>query len=59
MNYLKNLLIIILFSCLPLIAFASETSYCGDGSLNELHEECDDGNFINRDGCSTYCKIED
>ncbi len=38
------------------IAFAS--LYCGDGILSE-GETCDDGNFINRDGCDSYCKLED
>ena len=34
-------------------------AYCGDGALETPAEECDDGNFIDRDGCSSYCKIED
>lgn len=36
----------------------AEEPYCGDGMLS-AGEECDDGNFINRDGCSSYCKVED
>lgn len=40
----------------PSFAFAS--LYCGDGIVSE-GETCDDGNFINRDGCSAYCAIED
>lgn len=41
-------------------ALAEEALYCGDGLHSESEgEECDDGNFINRDGCSAYCKIED
>ena len=47
--------LIIGFLLMPMSASAS---YCGDGGLNE-NEECDDGNFINRDGCSAYCEIED
>ena len=40
--------------------FATDTSYCGDGAINtEYGEECDDGNFFNRDGCSNYCILED
>ncbi|MBU0706494.1 S-layer homology domain-containing protein [Patescibacteria group bacterium] len=39
-------------------AMAAETLYCGDGILSAI-EECDDGNFINRDGCSSYCELED
>lgn len=30
---------------------------CGDGTLN-LGEQCDDGNKINGDGCSSYCLKE-
>jgi cysteine-rich repeat protein len=30
---------------------------CGDG-IPEFPEQCDDGNSINGDGCSTACKIE-
>ena len=30
---------------------------CGDGIV-VLEEECDDGNIINKDGCSSTCKIE-
>ena len=32
-------------------------TYCGN-SLNESPEECDDGNSLNKDGCSSECKIE-
>lgn len=31
--------------------------FCGNNVL-DLDEECDDGNLINRDGCSDACKIE-
>ncbi len=34
------------------------TNFCGDGILNEICEECDDGNNIDGDGCSALCKIE-
>lgn len=30
---------------------------CGDGII-EGREECEDGNLINNDGCSQYCRIE-
>jgi len=30
---------------------------CGDGN-RELPEECDDGNIVNEDGCTTLCRIE-
>ena len=53
---LAGVLIVLLF--MPSLSFAD--FYCGDGALNEEYgEECDDGNFINRDGCSAYCEIED
>lgn len=31
--------------------------YCGDG-IKDADEECDDGNNINGDGCSSVCKTE-
>ena len=60
---LKAIKKISLFSILTVlltagISLAEEALYCGDGIQSE-GEECDDGNFINRDGCSAYCKIED
>ncbi len=33
------------------------TPVCGDGE-KQSNEECDDGNIINGDGCSSECKIE-
>ena len=61
-NMLKKIslttLILVLF--LSQSAHAAETAYCGDGLLSEeLGEQCDDGNFVNRDGCSAYCLLED
>ncbi len=36
-----------------------ENGRCGDGIRQEhLGEECDDGNLIDGDGCSSACKIE-
>ncbi len=32
--------------------------FCGDNILNLGIEECDDGNNINGDGCSSVCEIE-
>jgi len=33
--------------------------YCGDGVIDdELYEECDDGNNVNNDGCSSSCQRE-
>ncbi len=35
-------------------------AYCGDGDVEELQgEQCDDGNFNDGDGCSSYCLLED
>lgn len=45
-----------IFLVLP--ARAEDALYCGDGILS-AQEECDDGNFVNRDGCSAYCLTED
>jgi len=32
--------------------------YCGDGAVNQQDEQCDDGNNINGDGCSSQCVLE-
>ncbi len=32
--------------------------YCGDGQLNAVDEECDDGNLLPGDGCTGVCKLE-
>lgn len=32
--------------------------HCGDGILDLLFEECDDGNILNGDGCSSVCEWE-
>jgi len=34
-------------------------AYCGDGNLDEVYEECDDGNNEPDDGCSAECIIEE
>lgn len=55
-----NLGMLLLLVMIQSPALAQEAAYCGDGMLSEdLEEECDDGNFVNRDGCSAYCKLED
>ncbi len=36
---------------------AEASGICGDGSLDPA-EDCDDGNQINGDGCSSYCRRE-
>src|SRR5699024_8842272 len=44
------------------VAGGSCTSACGDGILlredAQLGHECDDGNTIDGDGCSSNCKLE-
>lgn len=32
---------------------------CGDGEINQEHEQCDDGNVTSGDGCSSACEIEE
>jgi cysteine-rich repeat protein len=41
----------------PAWAFPSAPS-CGDGVINQTGEQCDDGNTINGDKCSSTCQIE-
>lgn len=38
-------------------ALAISTFHCGDGTLS-AGEECDDGNLVPNDGCSSTCKTE-
>ena len=48
-----KLILVCLIIGFLLIPMSVSANYCGDGVLNE-NEECDDGNFINRDSCSAY-----
>jgi fibro-slime domain-containing protein len=34
------------------------TASCGDGNLDSPGEECDDGDLVDGDGCSSSCKVE-
>ena len=34
-------------------------SLCGNGTVESPYEECDDGNLIDGDGCSSTCEIEE
>jgi cysteine-rich repeat protein len=44
-----------LFFSIPLIH-----AYCGDRTIEPSQgEQCDDGNFSDGDGCTSYCKLED
>ena len=36
-----------------------DTSYCGDSFVDDQHEQCDDGNNIDGDGCSSTCVSEE
>lgn len=31
---------------------------CGDGAIIRPSEQCDDGNTMNGDGCSSMCQVE-
>ncbi|MFH1286940.1 MAG: hypothetical protein ABII02_04295, partial [Candidatus Magasanikbacteria bacterium] len=31
-------------------------AYCGDGIIQFEHEDCDDGNDVNDDGCNNFCE---
>ena len=31
---------------------------CGDGTVNQTSEQCDDGNTVDGDGCSASCQVE-
>lgn len=56
----KFILLLLLIVCISGNSALAIDLYCGDGLHSESEgEECDDGNFINRDSCSAYCKIED
>jgi len=33
-------------------------TYCGDGVVQSPDESCDDGNFLNGDGCTSSCQTE-
>jgi cysteine-rich repeat protein len=59
-KYKEVIIITVIMASTGLYTPVFAESYCGDNIKNEdFGEECDDGNFINRDGCNTYCKIED
>ena len=32
--------------------------YCGNSLFNSSDEQCDDGNYVNLDGCNEFCEIE-
>jgi proprotein convertase subtilisin/kexin type 5 len=34
------------------------TTVCGDGIVMSLFEQCDDGNTMSGDGCSSFCIVE-
>ena len=61
-------------SAFSIISYSSYTSYgysstsstysalhapvCGDGTVNQGFEQCDDGNVLNYDGCNSACQKE-
>jgi cysteine-rich repeat protein len=47
-----------LCASLAALASGSASAQCGDGSLDDLLEECDDGNVQDGDGCSGACALE-
>jgi len=53
----KNILIVaVIFTIFNLVSLISAT--CGDGIIKIGVEQCDDGNIVNGDGCSSQCQIE-
>ena len=42
----------------PTSAVGACASACGDGILQQSVEQCDDGNILDGDGCSSACKTE-
>ena len=56
----KIIFTIILGISLIVLIGAVSACHCGDGTIDEhLEEECDDGNTVNGDGCSSTCIIEE
>jgi uncharacterized repeat protein (TIGR01451 family) len=53
----KLAFVLVLACTLVILGFAS-ACHCGDGSINQISEQCDDGNLIDYDGCSSTCQIE-
>ena len=43
------------FACTPSCEPGAPASYCGDGVWDPEHEECDDGNANELDGCDSDC----
>ena len=40
-------------------AYADQSGTCGDNRQQPAREECDDGNVLGGDGCSSQCYLED
>ena len=42
------------------VNIAHQNLFCGNGNVEQFYgETCDDGNVIDGDGCSSFCKVED
>lgn len=58
---MKNLVSVLALSLVLLLGvgvYSAQAQCCGDGFL-EPEEQCDDGNNLNGDGCSSLCVIEE
>src|SRR3989344_4556560 len=63
----KNIVLLMLFMVFLSISFVSlinaggdyHPPVCGDGIISLHHEQCDDGNTISGDGCSSQCMVEE
>jgi cysteine-rich repeat protein len=54
---LSVLVVMSAFAFGSLLATAA-TGVCGDGAINLVGEECDDGNKVSGDGCNAICQRE-
>ncbi len=50
-------LVVVVALCPSCIIASSNSGSCGDGVVDDF-EQCDDGNTVNGDGCSSTCQFE-
>ncbi|MFH1592261.1 MAG: hypothetical protein ABIB47_02755 [Candidatus Woesearchaeota archaeon] len=43
----------------PILTVSRPTEECGDGLVDDVEEECDDGDLVGGDGCNATCGIEE